>query len=166
MAVESVVVAFSFVLWGLTSQRWGRRPFYIVYGLVMAVVGAGLYAVLVSSRPALLGVMVLTPLVGVATVGSFGPIAAYLTERFPAELRATGFGVGYSLALVIPAFYAFYLTGLRHVVAYEIAPVILVVVAGALVVIGAVLGPETRDAVLTAGDGQPIRLDRPSPSVS
>ena len=92
------------------------------------------------------GAIVLTPLVGVATVGSFGPIAAYLTERFPSELRSTGFGVGYSLALVIPAFYAFYLSSLGHVVAYHLGPVILIVLAGILVVTGAVLGPETKDA--------------------
>ena len=29
MAAESVVVALSFVLWGVASQRWGRRRFYI-----------------------------------------------------------------------------------------------------------------------------------------
>jgi MFS family permease len=164
MAGESVVAALSFVLWGVTSQRWGRRRFYIVYGVVMAVVGAGLYAFLVTRRPELLGAIVLTPLVGVVTVGSFGPIAAYLTERFPTEMRSTGFGVGYSLALVIPAFYAFYLTGLRHVIAYQLAPVVLIVLAGILVTTGAILGPETRDAELM--DVQPARSNPPVQSVS
>jgi hypothetical protein len=28
---------------------------------------------------------------------AFGPIAAYMTERFPAALRSTGYGIGYSL---------------------------------------------------------------------
>ena len=51
-------------------------------------------------------------LVGWAVQGSFGPVAAYLTERFPARVRASGFGTGYSLALVLPAFYSFYLAGL------------------------------------------------------
>ncbi len=166
MAAESVVVALSFVVWGVASQRWGRRRFFISYGVVMAVVGAGLYALLVTRRPELLGAIVLTPLVGVATVGCFGPIAAYLTERFPAELRSTGFGVGYSLAIVIPAFYAFYLSSLGHVVAYHLGPVILIVLAGLLVVTGAILGPETKDATLAPSESQPARSNPPIESVS
>ena len=67
-------------------------------------------------------------------------------------MRATGFGVGYSLALVVPAFYAFYLTGLRHIVPDHLAPVVLVVLAGALVATGAALGPETRDAPFANAD--------------
>jgi hypothetical protein len=63
----------------------------------------------------------LTALVGL-TLGSFGPVAAYLTEVFPAPIRATGFGVGYSLALALPAFYVFYLAALGDVVPPHVAP--------------------------------------------
>ena len=53
--------------------------------------------------------------------------------------------MGYSLALVVPAFYSFYLAWLGSVMPYYLAPVVLVVIAGTLVAVGARLGPETRD---------------------
>lgn len=149
MAIEATVLALSLPLWGALSQRWGRRPFYLGYGVLMSVVGAGLYAILMTSRPGLFGTIVLAAAIGVCTLGTLGPVAAYLTERFPSQLRATGFGVGYSLALVLPAFYAFYLSGLDTVLPVGIGPVVLIVLAGVLVAVGAALGPETRDADLS-----------------
>ncbi len=153
MAVEATVLALSLPLYGALSQRWGRRAFYLRYGAVMAVVGAGLYAVLMTVRPGPGAVVVLTALIGVTVLGTFGPVAAYLTERFPSELRATGFGVGYSLALVVPAFYAFYVSGLDAVLPSGLGPALLIVLAGILVLTGAALGPETRDVDLAAGTG-------------
>jgi hypothetical protein len=84
-------------------------------------------------------------LMGVFTVGTFGPIAAYLTERFPASIRSTGYGVGYSLALIAPAFYQFYLQRFDGVMPAHVAPAVLLVLAGALISFGGFLGPETKD---------------------
>ncbi|MTD12375.1 MFS transporter [Nakamurella sp. YIM 132087] len=155
MAVEAIALALSLPLWGALSQRWGRRPFYLGYGVVMAVLGSGLYLLLMTARPGPAGALVLVAVLGVLTLGTLGPIAAYLTERFPSQLRATGFGVGYSLALVIPAFYAFYLSGLGRVLPDGFAPPVLVALAGILVLVGAALGPETRDVDLAANDRLP-----------
>jgi small basic protein len=114
----------------------------------MAVIGSSLYALLMTSGAGPVQATILACAVGWAVQGSFGPIAAYLTERFPAQVRASGFGTGYSLALVLPAFYSFYLAGLGQVMPSYLAPVVLIVIAGALVSIGGALGPETRDADL------------------
>jgi hypothetical protein len=84
-------------------------------------------------------------LIGVFTVGTFGPIAAYLTERFPASIRSTGYGVGYSLALIAPAFYQFYLQRFDGVMPAHLAPGVLIVLAGLLISLGGFLGPETKD---------------------
>ena len=148
-AINSFGLVIAFQVYGALSQWTGRRRFYLWYGAVMAVVGSCLYAVLMTSGAGPIQATVLTVLVGWATQGSFGPIAAYLTERFPARVRASGFGIGYSLALVIPAFYSFYLAGLGTVMPDYLAPVVLIVIAGALVTIGGALGPETRDANLS-----------------
>lgn len=149
MLVESLAVVLAFVACGALSQRIGRRAFYVGYGLVVAVAGSGAYAAVLSVRGPLAVTAALAALVGVTTIGSFGPVAAYLTELFPARMRATGFGVGYSLALVLPAFYAFYLPALAAVVTPRLAPVVVVAVAGLLVAAGGFLGPETRDVEMT-----------------
>jgi hypothetical protein len=84
-------------------------------------------------------------LIGVFTVGTFGPIAAYLTERFPSSVRSTGYGVGYSLALIAPAFYQFYLQQFDGVISAHLAPAVLLALAGVLISVGGYLGPETKD---------------------
>jgi MFS family permease len=145
MLVTMALVAASFPLYGMLSQRVGRRGFYTGFGVAMVVVGGGAYAVLTTTRPAFGPALALSVVVGVATLGAFGPIAAYLTERFPSAVRASGYGVGYSLALIIPAFYAFYLAGLSAVLPAALGPVVLVAVAGLLVTAGALAGPETKD---------------------
>lgn len=142
-----LVVAFQ--LGGALSQRTGRRPFYLGYGAIMAIAGGSLYALLVVTAPDAEWVVTLLMIaIGFTANASFGPIAAYLTERFPSRIRASGFGVGYSLALVLPAFYSFYLAWLSALMPDYLAPVVLIVIAGALVSIGGALGPETKDADL------------------
>jgi MFS family permease len=145
MLVINATAALSYPLFGMLSQRIGRRRFYIGYGLSVLVVGAGSYSLLMTSNGGLGAALGWGMLMGVFTVGTFGPIAAYLTERFPASIRSTGYGVGYSLAIVAPAFYQFYLRKLDTVVAAHLAPAILIALAGALISLGGFLGPETKD---------------------
>lgn len=145
MLVINAAAALSYPLFGLLSQRIGRRRFYIGYGLCVLVLGAGSYSLLMASGGGMSAVLGYAVLMGVFTVGTFGPIAAYLTERFPASIRSTGYGVGYSLALIAPAFYQFYLQRFDGVVPAHLAPGVLLVLAGALISLGGFLGPETKD---------------------
>lgn len=145
MLVINAAAALSYPLFGLLSQRIGRRRFYIGYGLCVVVIGAGAYSLLMVSGGGLGAVLGYAVLIGVFTVGTFGPIAAYLTERFPASIRSTGYGVGYSLALIAPAFYQFYLQRFDGVMPAHLAPGVLLVLAGLLISLGGFLGPETKD---------------------
>lgn len=163
LAVTMAITAVSFPLFGMASQRIGRRPFYLAYAVAMIVVGGGAYTLLVTTRPGFGVTLLLTALVGVFTLGTFGPIAAYLTERFPSAIRASGYGVGYSLALIVPAFYAFYLSGLSAVLPGGLGAVALVVVSGLLVGVGGLLGPETRDVDMHDAEH---RSSAPRPGVS
>ncbi|TCK25839.1 MFS transporter [Pseudonocardia endophytica] len=150
MTIAPLACIGGFLACALLSQRFGRRPFYVGFGVVAAVVASTCFYVLTTldaDDVVLAGV--LATAVQVLSLSLFGPIAAYITERFPASIRATGYGVGYSLALVIPAFYAFYLSGLSALVGDALAPVVLIVVGGALVAVGGWLGPETRDVDMT-----------------
>lgn len=146
LVVASAVSALTYPPAGVLSQRIGRGPFCIGVGVLIAVVGGMTVGVL--GRTDALGVGAATLLLTVAfSVGivAFGPVAAYMTERFPASLRSTGYGIGYSLALVLPAFFAYYLLGLGALVGPELAPAVLVAIGGLLVSVGGGLGPETRD---------------------
>jgi hypothetical protein len=109
------------------------------------VIGAGSYSLLMASDGGLGAALGWGILIGIFTVGTFGPIAAYLTERFPASIRSTGYGVGYSLALIAPAFYQFYLRQFDGVVPAHLAPGLLIALAGILISVGGFLGPETKD---------------------
>ncbi|MTD54784.1 MFS transporter [Amycolatopsis pithecellobii] len=146
MMIAEIVVTVMYLVVATLSQRIGRRPFYIGYGLAMAIVGSSCYALIQHMRGSgLFAVIVVTAVILVFTICTFAPIAAYLTERFPANIRASGYGVGYSLALIIPAFYAFYLDGLQSFMSATLAPVVLLVIAGLLISIGGFAGPETKN---------------------
>lgn len=109
--------------------------------IVAAVTGAAAYTWLASTQGAsplyvggtavLAAVLVMAP-TAVATV--------YLNERSTTDTR----GLGYSLAVVLPSFYATYQGRLSALVpsAYTVLPP--VVPGGPMNLVGAVLGPETR----------------------
>jgi MFS family permease len=155
MLVINASAAVSYPFFGVLSQRIGRRRFYIGYGLSVLVVGSGSYSLLMASNGGLGAALGWGILIGIFTVGTFGPIAAYLTERFPASIRSTGYGVGYSLAIVAPAFYQFYLRQFDGVVPAHFAPGILIALAGVLISLGGFLGPETKDVDMADDDTIP-----------
>src|SRR5699024_3832004 len=82
-------------------------------------------------------------LLQVLTVSAYGPISAYLSERFPTEIRSTGYGAGYSLSLVLPALYPFYVPALTPWLGQHGTVLVLVVV-------GAALGPRLSGRELDA----------------
>ncbi|HWC78864.1 MAG TPA: MFS transporter [Pseudonocardiaceae bacterium] len=155
MLVMNAAAAAAYPLFGLLSQRIGRRRFYIGYGLTMVVIGAGSYTLLMESHGGFGAALGWAVLIGVFTIGTFGPIAAYLTERFPAGIRSTAYGVGYSLALIAPAFYQFYLGQFDGVLPAHLAPAVLIVLSGVLISLGGFLGPETKDVDMADDDTIP-----------
>jgi hypothetical protein len=80
----------------------------------------------------------------VLVLAVWGAAIAYVTERFATTVRASGFGLGYSLAVVPASFYAFYLDALAHVMPVHLTQLVLLAAGGTLAVLGALLGPETR----------------------
>jgi hypothetical protein len=123
--------------------------------VVVLVGGAGAYSLLMNSGPGFGAPAGYAVAMGLFTVGTFGPIAAYLTERFPSSIRSTGYGVGYSLALIAPAFYQFYLRQWASVVPSYLAPALMLAIAGILITAGGFLGPETKDVDMSRDDTAP-----------
>jgi hypothetical protein len=88
----------------------------------------------------------------VLALSPWGIATVYICERFPTHVRASGYGIGYSLAVIIPSFSGIYVLWLAHVMPYLLAPIVLVVLAPILMIAGAMLGPETREAELHLPD--------------
>jgi len=147
LVVAQFIHTLCFPLIGALTDRIGRRTFFIACGVSVGVVCAAAFAFLAngpwSGLPLVLGVTLLIRLSGASM---FAVTPSYICERFPAAVRGSGFGMGYSLPLLVTAGYAYYQDWLGHVIAYAYTPVVLLVLGGVLILIGALIGPETRDA--------------------
>jgi MFS family permease len=146
LVVSNVVLVGGYIASGVISQRVGRRPFLIVYGLVAAVAGTFLYYLLLSAPPQnLFLVILLTTIITLLVVSCWGLTTAYINERFQTGIRASAFGIGYSLAVVLPSLYAYYQAGLAAFMPFEYTVLVLLAIGALLMVAGAVWGPETKD---------------------
>lgn len=63
-------------------------------------------------------------------------ITAFLMELFPTNVRASGYGVAYSLPSLIPAFYAYYMVGMGSFMDYNYTPVVITAVGGMFLLVG------------------------------
>lgn len=140
------VLFFSYIGSGMLGQRIGRRRFFIVVGPLIATVGAYLfYKLSTANDMSLPGIVLLVCVLAVLVTSPWGVIVTYVNERFVTDVRATGFGVGFSLSVIIPSFYAFYMNWLGRFMPMRATPVVLLVIGGLIGMIGAMMGPETRD---------------------
>src|SRR4051812_39358842 len=146
LMVAAVANAIGYLTVGSVAQRFGRRPFLIAWGLSSAVLGTFVYWILLHSTPSSFVAVIVLTAVTVALVGPcWAMITAYINERFHTGIRASGFGLGYSLAVVAPSFYAFYQSVLGHVMSSTYTVLPLLVIGGLLITIGGAPRPETRD---------------------
>jgi MFS family permease len=148
--IAQIVLTAGYLGAGLLSQRIGRRNFFVVCGVSMATVSAVCVSLIATATvtgamPVLL--VSIIALLGAST--TFGSVSVMVCENFPVDVRGTGYGLGYSLAIIIPSFYAVYQELLTSVVPRDLTPAVLLVLGGVLVVIGALLGSDTRDRDLS-----------------
>lgn len=151
LLITSFLQFFAFIGFGLLSQVIGRRSAIALGGVVMLVGGCGLYAAAISHG--LDGASPITTtfiacLCYLLVLSPWGIVTTYLCERFPTSIRASGYGIGYSVAVIIPAFSAFYMLALQAFMPYVYTPLVLLGLGAILVIAGALTGPETRDVEL------------------
>ncbi len=146
LLVAYAVLFFSYIASGMIGQKIGRKTFFVIAGPLIATVGAGIFYYL-STTPNLSMPMIvlLVCLLLVVVTSPWGVIVTYINERFHTDVRATGFGVGFSLSVIIPSFYAFYMNWLGLIMPSYLAPVALLVLGGLIGMVGAIMGPETKD---------------------
>jgi MFS family permease len=145
VVVGAVVAVVLFPFMGAAGQRYGRRGALIILGLVNLIITPVLYVLAVASGGSSLGVLiVLIGIVEVATLLIWSIVTAYITESFPTGVRASGYGIGYSLAAIIPAFYSYYMLGFSTFMPYKYTQVVILALGGLLLLIGALLGKDNR----------------------
>lgn len=128
--------AVAMVALGRLSTRIGRRRFFVGFG-VLSAVAAPVVFVPILPTAGTAWTLPLVALLQLLTISGYGPVAAYLAERFPAAVRSTGYGLAYSLSLVLPALYPYYLPPLQHLLGEQTAVALLIALGGVLVAVGA-----------------------------
>jgi MFS family permease len=146
-AIHSVL--FPFI--GLLSERIGRRAFLAWSGVGIGVLCACAFATISLGWWSGFGmVLLLTFVIRISGGSTFAVMPSYLCERFPPAVRGSGFGLGYSTPLVLTSFYAYYQGWLAHVIPAGLTAAALLVLSGALILVGSLMGPETRDVDMRA----------------
>jgi MFS family permease len=160
LLVGNAVLIAGYFAAALIGQRYGRRRMLALSGAVNLVIGCGLYLLVVRNALAggsLILTLALGSLLQLITTAPWAMVTAYLNERFPTAIRSSGYGVGYSLAVIIPSFSSFYLLGLAKIMPYEYTQIVLLVFCGIFIVVGALMGPETNDVDLRlVGTQEPV----------
>jgi len=146
LVIAYLLLAAADVAAAVLSQRIGRRRFLIGASTAMATVAAAVYYGLVRFGPGNTAwAAIATVLLVVIVVGPWGVLPAYMNERFPTSVRASGYGLAYSLSVVAPSFYGFYQAGLSRFMPFAYTGIVLLVLGALLVLFGARSGPETKD---------------------
>jgi len=144
--IENCLMIFAFVPFGMLGQKIGRRTVLWLIGLASLTLGPILYYILVrSGYRSTIELIVLVTLINFCATPVWAIITAYINERFSTAVRASGYGLSYSAATIIPAFSSFYMLGLKRLgMPYEYTEVAIFALGGLLLMIGALSGPETR----------------------
>jgi MFS family permease len=152
LLAANVALFATFIVVGLVSQLAGRRTMLLLGAATAVVLGLPLYAVVAAGTVSPTAAFLLAAAVHVLVVGPWGAASSYCNERFPTAVRSSGFGIGYSVSLVLPSLAPLYVAGLGRVMPFEYTPLVLLVVGAALMAVGALRGPETAAVDLTGFD--------------
>jgi MFS transporter, SHS family, lactate transporter len=143
----NIVVFAGSGLWGLVSDKWGRRPGIIVPATI-AIFVTPLY--LWTEDPTyIVGGFILQGIFG----GSiYGQNPSYLSESFPTEVRATASGFVYHQGAIWGGLIAPVLTymAVQMNMGFAMPMMISTIFFLVIVVIAVLLGPETKGKRLTA----------------
>lgn len=104
-----IIALVSLPFWGLLSDRIGRRPVLIGFGVLMAILQYPLMGMITAAGWSLFIASTLALLV-VSMAGAL--LSAVLSEAFPTKVRTQGIGFAYSVSVAVFGGTAPYLNGL------------------------------------------------------
>ena len=91
--------AITVPMFGALSDKWGRRPVYILGALLAIIWSFVFFHLLDSAQPVLIVLAVIGGLLIHAMM--YGPQAAFVAEQFPGHVRYAGSSLAYTLAGII-----------------------------------------------------------------
>ncbi|NWN87375.1 MAG: MFS transporter [Micrococcaceae bacterium] len=149
MGIASVFQAVAMVVAGACADVLGRRRLLVIWGVIALVCGPLLYSAIISG-PGTAFMFMLAAGLQITTVAAYGPVAAYLSELFPASLRSAGYGSTYSFSLVLPSLYPFYLPAAQQLLGDQPAIIGMLILGALLLISGAMLGPKLHAVTVRA----------------
>lgn len=145
MMIASAVLIAGYMIVALVSQKIGRRATIAIMAVLAGTVGLYSYYLLLLAPKDFWHVTFLATIVVLALTSCWGVTTCYLNERFPTRVRSSAFGMAFTLPVVIPSFYGFYQRLLAEVMPAHFTVLVLVAIGALLTLIGALMGPETKD---------------------
>jgi MFS family permease len=159
LTIDNLAIFVFYILFSALTQYVGRRRLLIIWNAVAVILSVPLYYGLIQAASAgnQLLVGIIGALIGLTIVTPWGVIPIYLSERFKASMRSSGLGFGYSSGILLGGWFSIYV-GLMHQYLFGsidgptnlwFSTAVLGIIGGALVALGAYLGPETLGTRLT-----------------
>jgi MFS family permease len=152
-AGAGVISIATTLLMGRISDRVGRKPLMITGNILFILVLPAVFGLLSSGN---LGLIFLAFTLGIVTqTVLYGPMAAFIAERFGTASRYTGASVGYQIATLLGAgFTPIVLANLYGSSGQSTTPVIVYLSAVAVVsLVTVAFMPESKDRNLTEPSG-------------
>ena len=146
MIVATTTSLFGQIFTGYLSQRIGRKKTMGYFAMAAIAFAIPAFYGLYHAESAFERIAYTVVLIVVATTG-FGPIPAFLSERFPTEVRNSASGFIYNGGLIFGS-WAPLIAVTMISKGSELIPVLLginVIIGSIIILIGAKINPETRD---------------------
>jgi MFS family permease len=146
MIVGTTTSLFGQIFTGHLSQFWGRRKTIAVFAIAAISLAIPTFYGLYNATTYFERIVYTVVLIMVATTG-FGPIPAFLSEKFPTEIRNSASGFVYNGGLIFGSWAPLIAVSLLAN-AGELAPYLLgfnVIIGSIIILVGAKINPETKD---------------------
>ena len=150
MIIGTTTSLFGQIFTGYLSQKYGRKKTIAFFAIAAIIIAIPAFYGLYNADSVLERASYTIILIIVATTG-FGPIPAFLSERFPTEVRNSASGFIYNGGLIFGSWAPLIaVTMISN--GTELIPILLgmnVIIGSIIILVGAKINPETKDVDIT-----------------